>query len=322
MRVVEGYEHVPAEVTGGIVAIGNLDGVHRGHQALIARTVAGARAVGGPAGALVFEPHPRAFFQPDKPLFRLTELPRKLELLAALGLDMTAVLAFDADLARQTADEFIERVLVRGLAVRGVVVGYDFQFGRNRGGTPSLLSEAGARHGFSVDVVAPVTDDSEAYSSSRIRAALAQGDVAAAANLLGYRWRIAGEVVGGAKRGTGLGFPTANVRMPAGTELGHGIYAVWVHVDGARHAGAAYFGSRPTFDNGQPVLEVFLLDFDGNLYGRRIETEFVDFVRGDRKFESGEALAAQMDRDCAAARRALDAASERDPLAGLPLAGR
>ncbi len=322
MRVVEGYERVPAELKGGVVAIGNFDGVHRGHQALIARAATEARRLGAPSGALVFEPHPRSYFQPDKPLFRLTPLPRKLALLEAMGLDMTAVLAFDAALAGLTADVFVAQVMVGGFAVRHVIVGYDFHFGKGRTGSPRMLLETGQRLGFDVTIVEPVTGGGEVFSSSRVRASLAQGDVAAAAQDLGYRWRIAGEVVGGAKRGTGLGFPTANIALPVGTELGHGIYAVNVHTDGAHHAGAAYYGSRPTFDGGAPVLEVFLLDFDGNLYGRTIEVEFVGFVRPDAKFPSGDALAAQMARDCETARAMLAAVAVANPLAGLPLAGR
>lgn len=322
MRVVEGYERVPAELKGGVVAIGNFDGVHRGHQALIASAAREARRLGAPSGALVFEPHPRSYFQPDKPLFRLSPLPRKLVLLDAMGLDMTAVLAFDGALAGLPADDFVARVLVAGFAVRHVIVGYDFHFGKGRSGSPRMLLETGQRLGFGVTIVDPVTGGGEAFSSSRIRAALAQGDVAAAAEVLGYRWRIAGEVVGGAKRGTGLGFPTANITLPVGTELGHGIYAVSVHAAGTRHAGAAYYGSRPTFDDGAPVLEVFLLDFDGNLYGQIIEVEFVGFVRPDAQFPSGDALATQMARDCETARSMLAAVAAADPLAGLPLAGR
>ena len=322
MQVIEGFENVPEDARGGVLAIGNFDGVHRGHQALIARAVAEAARLGAPAGALVFEPHPRAFFQPDRPLFRLSPLPRKLHLLEALGLHMTAVLKFDARLAELPAEAFIERVLVDGFAVRHVVVGYDFHFGKGRGGSPALLADAGARLGFGVSVVAPVGHGEAAYSSSRVREALAVGRVVDAARELGHRWRVAGEVVGGAKRGTGLGFPTANVRMPAGTTLGHGIYAVRVYVEGSRYGGAAYFGSRPTFDNGAPVLEVFLFDFDDDLYGRTIEVEFVGFVRGDEKFESGEALAAQMARDCDTARAQIEAVGVDDPLAGLPLAAR
>ena len=200
------------------------------------------------------------------------------------------------------------RVIVDGLGARHVVIGHDFFFGKNRGGTPETMQAAAARAGFGLTVIPPVAEDGEVFSSSAIRLRLAQGDVKGAARLLGRDWRVAGKVVGGAKRGTGLGFPTANIPLPRGTALGHGIYAVRVHIDGERHDGAAYLGTRPTYDDGMPVLEVFLFDFDGDLYGREIEVEFVDFIRADRKFDSSEALIAQMQADVARARDILAAA--------------
>jgi riboflavin kinase/FMN adenylyltransferase len=302
MLTVEGYSSVPAQARGAVLAIGNFDGVHRGHQALLAATIEMARQLRAPAGALVFEPHPRAFFHPEEPHFSLTPLPQKLAIFERLGLDMAVVLPFNAELAALTAGEFITRVLVEGLDVRHVVIGHDFFFGRSRGGTPQVMREAAARLGFGVTVVAPVAEDGEVFASSAIRLRLAQGDVKGAARQLGRNWRVAGPVVGGAKRGTGLGFPTANIPLSRGTALGHGIYAVHVHAGGERHEGAAYLGTRPTYDDGHPVLEVFLFDFDGDLYGREIEVEFVDFIRADRKFDSSEALVAQMQQDVARAR--------------------
>jgi riboflavin kinase/FMN adenylyltransferase len=199
-------------------------------------------------------------------------------------------------------------VLVEALGVSHVVIGYDFFFGRNRGGTPETMRQAGETLGFGVTIVAPVADAGEAFSSTAVRLKLAQGDVTGAAHGLGRRWRVRGKVVGGAKRGTGLGFPTANIPLAKGTALAHGIYAVRTYIDGKEIDGAAYLGTRPTFDNGMPVLEVFLFDFDGDLYGREIEVEFVDFIRDDRKFDSAEALKAQMEDDCAVARKLLAAA--------------
>ena len=312
MIVVHGIDDVPAQVRGGVLAIGNFDGVHRGHQALVAAVIEEARRRGGPhevpAGAIVFEPHPREFFQPDKPHFRLTPLPRKLKLLESLGLDAAVVVRFDAALAGLSAAAFIERVLVEGLAARHVMIGYDFRFGKGRDGDPDVLRQAGSAHGFGVTVVAQVAEAGEVFSSSAIRAELAQGDVEGAAQMLGWWWRVAGTVVGGARRGSGLGFPTANIALLPGTALAHGIYAVWVHVGGERHAGAAYLGTRPTFDDGAPMLEVFLLDFDGDLYGREIEVEFIGHIRGDRRFDGIEPLKAQMAHDCEQARVILEAA--------------
>ena len=308
MLILNRTSNPPAEARKSAIAIGNFDGVHRGHRVLLdtARSVARAKAV--PSAAMLFEPHPRELFQPDKPHFRLTPLPRKLTLLAAQGLDVAVVIAFDRSFASLSAEAFIAEVLVRDLAVSHVVVGYDFQFGKGRTGTPALLKDAGARMGFGVSVVEPVGVAGQVYSSSAIRACLAKGDVRRAGGMLGHWWRVAGTVVGGAKRGTGLGFPTANLALPDGVELGYGIFAVRVWLDGQCHLAAAYNGTRPTFDNGKPVLEVFLLDFDGNLYGREIEVEFVDFIREDRKFDSMDAIKAQMAADCDVARQVLAAA--------------
>ena len=188
------------------------------------------------------------------------------------------------------------------------MIGHDFFFGRSRGGTPESMRAWAQRLGFGVTVVAPVAADGEVFSSSAIRLRLAQGDVKGAAAMLGRAWRVEGNVVGGARRGAELGFPTANVPLPRGTGLGHGIYAVRAYVAGERYDGAAYLGTRPTYDDGMPVLEVFLFAFKGDLYGREIEIEFIDFVRGDRKFASSEELIAQMQADCARAGEILAAA--------------
>ena len=308
MQIVEGYGNVPPAARGAVLAIGNFDGVHRGHQALIAAAVKEARARGAPAGALIFEPHPRELFHPEEPHFHLTPMPQKLAVFEQLGLDLAVVLPFNRELASLSADDFIARVLVNGLGARHVVIGHDFFFGKGRSGTPETMREAAQRSGFGLTVVAPVAEEGEVFSSSAIRLRLAQGDVKGAAAMLGRWWRVGGRVVGGAKRGVGLGFPTANVPLPRGTALGHGIYAVRACVEGKRYDGAAYLGTRPTYDNGMPVLEVFLFSFEGDLYGRDIEVEFIDFVRGDRKFASSEELIAQMQADCARAAEILAAA--------------
>jgi riboflavin kinase/FMN adenylyltransferase len=315
MLILESTHNVPAAARGSALAIGNFDGVHKGHQALLQATKTAAKANGGPAAVLLFEPHPRAFFAPQKPFFRITPLPRKLALLDAYGMDAAIVLNFDKALASRPAEEFISEILVRDLAVSHVVVGYDFHFGKDRKGNATLLLQEGRRHGFGVTEVAQISAGATAYSSSAVRGLLAKGEVAGAADMLGHWWRVSGTVVGGAKRGTGMGFPTANVTLPAGTELGFGIYAVRVHVDEARHEAAAYLGTRPTFDNGAPVLEVFLFDFDGDLYGRTIDVEFIAYLRGDQKFDGMEALKAQMAADCAAARGIL---ARTGPFPGAP----
>jgi riboflavin kinase/FMN adenylyltransferase len=313
MHVFHGYHDLPASLRGAALAIGNFDGVHRGHQALLARAREQAAALsreGGThlAGAMVFEPHPREFFHPERPHFRLTSLDRKLGLFERYGLDLAVVVPFGETVASLAPGAFVEQVLVAGLGVRHVVVGYDFYFGKGRGGSAADMQGFGERFGFGVSVVPPVAEGGEVFSSSAIRAEIAQGDVAGAAAMLGHWWSVTGEVVGGAKRGTGMGFPTANIVLPRTTPLAYGIYAVFVDGPDGRHQGAAYLGTRPTFDNGPPVLEVFLFDFDGDLYGKRIEVSFVAFIRPDRRFDGMEALMEQMTKDCAKARQLLDAA--------------
>ena len=307
MDVFQGYDHVPPGARGAAVAIGNFDGVHKGHQTLIARAREAATSLGVRTAALVFEPHPREYFQPARPFFNLTPLPQKLKLLETYGVDLTFVIPFDQTLAAMSAETFVERVLVAGLGVAHVVIGHNFLFGKSRTGNAPQMAELGKSFGFGVSIVPPVGSGGEIYSSSAVRAELAQGDITGAAEMLGHRWKVAGIVQGGARRGTGLGYPTANIALGKGATLAHGIYAVHVGVDGTRHQGAAYLGTRPTFDDGSPVLEVFLFDFDGDLYGREIEVEFVEYLRGDRKFDGPEELKTQMDIDCARAREILAA---------------
>lgn len=305
MQVVHGHTHVPVNARGAVVAIGNFDGVHRGHRALIAEAVRKAKELERASGVMIFEPHPREFFHPAEPLFRLTPLKRKLSLLERLGLKLAFVETFDQHFASLSARDFIERVLVAGLGIAHVIVGYDFYFGHKRSGNPQMLAEAGKELGFGVTIMSPVAEAGEVFSSSAARVYLAQGDVRGATQVLGEAWRVQGKIVGGAHRGTGLGYPTANIPMPVGTALAHGIYAVRAHVDGKMHSAAAYFGTRPTFDNGMPILEIFLIDFKGDLYGHEMDVEFVDFIRGDRKFHSEDELIAQMDDDVAKIRAVL-----------------
>lgn len=304
MEVLHGWRDIPARLKGASLAIGNFDGMHRGHRAVLDAAKAAARP-GTPVGAMVFEPHPRKFFQPNKPMFLLTPLNRKLELLAGCGLDLAAVLPFDETLAGLSAEAFVHDVLVDGFGISHATTGYDFFFGKHRQGNPAVLRTLGERFGFGVTIVEAVGYSGEIFSSTRVREMLAEGDVAGAAIMLGGWWQVEGVVEAGAGRGAGLGFPTANIRLGEGQSLSHGIYAVRVRADGEWHDGAAYLGTRPTFDAGTPLLETFLFDFDGNLYGKTITVEFVDFVRPDAKFRSGTDLAAQMRADCDKAREIL-----------------
>ena len=306
MDVVYGWQEVPEQLKGGSLAIGNFDGVHRGHRAVLSAAKAKAKELGAPAGAMIFEPYPRKYFQPQKSFFRLTPLPRKLELLSQCDLDFTAVIPFDKTLAELTAPEFVRQILVEGYAIKQACVGYNFFFGKGRGGNPGILAREGRIHGFGVTVVEAQGHDGDMFSSTRIRELLAEGDVAAAAEMLGTWWRISGVIVGGAGRGTVMGFPTANIRLEDGVTLMHGIYAVNAYLDGQKLQGAAYLGTRPTFDAGLPVLEIFLFDFEGDLYGKTLDVEFIAFIRNDLKFRSMEALSVQIADDCAKAKDILN----------------
>lgn len=299
--------HVPPapDRRGPVVAIGNFDGVHRGHQTLLANARARAAARGVASAVLTFEPHPRAFFQPDRSFFRITPQAEKTRVLERVGVDAVHVRAFDAALAGMSPEAFVDELLVGALDASAVVVGYDFHFGRKRAGTPAVLVELCAARGIGCDVVPVVEEAGAPVSSSAIRAALTQGDIARANALLGYRWFVLGEVRHGDKRGRTLGYPTANMRLPDGCGLAHGIYAVRLCADGVVRDGVASFGRRPTFDNGAPLLETFVFDFSGDLYGKTVGVEFAGFIRGEARFESAEALIAQMDRDSDAARAIL-----------------
>jgi riboflavin kinase/FMN adenylyltransferase len=290
---------------GAVLAMGNFDGVHRGHQAVIAEALKRASEFGAPAGVLTFEPHPRDFFQPVEPLFRLTDEPTKLRLLAAAGLDGAVVLTFNAALAATTAEDFVAHILVGRFAISGVIVGFNFHFGKDRAGSPAFLTEQGRKYGFAVDIVPPFELDGRPVSSGPIRDALIAGRVRDAAVLLGFPWFVSRKVIHGDKRGRELGFPTANLELDTSCGLRHGVYAVRVGVDGRRYDGVANFGRRPMFDSGAVLLEVFLFDFAGDLYGRDIDVAFIDWIREEKLFSSVGELVRNMDNDAAQARAVL-----------------
>ena len=306
----------PGPLTGGVVAIGNFDGVHRGHRAVINAALGRARLIGSRAAALTFTPHPRLFLRPQEPLFQLSSDSNKLRLLAASGLDGGIIMHFDAALASMPAQDFIEKILVSALGIRGAAIGFDFHFGKNRGGSPAFLSEQGGKLGFAVDVVPPLEDEGRPVSSGAVRAALAAGRVVEATELLGAPWFVSGEVLHGDKRGRELGFPTANLRLDQSCALKHGIYAVRADIAGTRYDGVASFGRRPMFDDGAPLLEVFLFDFEGSLYGQVIDIAFIGWIRQEQKFESIDVLKRQMASDAAQARDALKRAGDAFPLLG------
>jgi riboflavin kinase/FMN adenylyltransferase len=297
---------------GTVVAMGNFDGVHLGHRAVIAAALQMGQAHRKPALAVTFEPHPRSFFSPNTPQFRLTDEAAKLRLLAGTGLAGAVVMTFDRARAGTTAQDFIHHDLIERLGVSGIAVGYDFHFGKGRVGSPSLLVAEAPRLGIEVDVQPHIDIEERPVSSSAIRMALAEGQIEDATAMLGGPWFVAGEVIHGEKRGRGLGYPTANIRLDKNCGLKHGIYAVRVGrgqgKDLVRFDGVASFGRRPTFDNGAPLLEIFLFDFDGDLYGKTLDVAFIAFIRDELKFDGVDGLVAQMDDDSARARERLAAA--------------
>ena len=301
---------------GSVVAMGNFDGVHLGHRAVIEAALQMGRSRGQPALALTCEPHPRSFFSPNTPQFRLTDEAGKLRLLAGTGLAGAVVMTFDKIRAGTTAQDFIHHDLIGRLGISGIAVGYDFHFGKGRVGSPSLLVNEAPRLGIEVDVQAHIDIAERPVSSSAIRMALAEGQIEDATAMLGGPWFVTGEVIHGEKRGRELGYPTANIRLGKNCGLKHGIYAVRVGRGSERFDGVASFGRRPTFDNGAPLLEVFLFGFKGDLYGAKLDVAFIGFIREELKFDSVDALVAQMNDDSARARAVLAAAPGAFPKLG------
>lgn len=292
---------LPAALRGAYIAIGNFDGMHRGHQSVIETLRQRASAAGVPALLLTFEPHPRDVFAPAPHLFRLTNGDAKARLAEALGLDGIIVLPFDKPFSQIEAEDFVGDMLVRDLGVSGVIVGSDFHFGRQRRGTPAFLRDEGARLGFAVETLDLMDEGDEVISSSRIRAALSEGAVTAANRLLGYHWFFEGCVVQGDQRGRDLGYPTANTMTPNGFQLAQGVYAVRARLGTRLLDGVAAYG-KPMFDNHRPPFETHLFDFDEDIYGQTLQVALVGHIRGQEVFKGLEELIAAMDRDSAKAR--------------------
>ena len=296
---------VPERFRGGIVALGNFDGFHLGHQAVVGRAVARAAHERRPAIVATFDPHPVRYFKPDCPPFRLTSLDQRERLFAQAGADAMLVFPFNAGLAATSAEDFV-RLLTSEVGAAGVVTGEDFTFGARRGGNVQLLREVGAGLGMAAEAVAPVQLDGGPVSSSRVREALKAGDMATATRLLTRPFAIEGGVLHGDKRGRELGYPTANLELGRYQRPAYGIYAVRVRLDdGSEHAGIASLGIRPTFDPPKELLETYIFDFAGDLYGRTIEVALHDYLRSEEKFDSLDALIGQMRKDEAEARRLL-----------------
>ena len=309
MKVLRGsfWDWAPPD-HGTVAAIGVFDGMHKGHQAVIRQAMTRARDLGIPTTVVTFHPHPLQLVAPDQAPRLITSLDQRLELIAALGVEVTAVLTFDEELRSLTPDDFATDLLVGAIGTSAVVVGSDFRFGKDRAGDVQTLRTLGLGLGYYVDDVELVGDETP-VSSQSIRAAVVAGDVQAAAADLGRWFEIRGTVVHGESRGSTIGFPTANLSI--GDNLlvpAYGIYAAWAHIDGHRHRAAVNVGVRPTFDSDAEVVEAYLLDFEEDLYEREIAVEFVARLRDEKKFESVDALVAQITDDVAQTRRILDTA--------------
>ncbi|GAB5471396.1 MAG: bifunctional riboflavin kinase/FAD synthetase [Rhodospirillales bacterium] len=311
MQLYRHHTNLPPAARSAALAIGNFDGVHRGHRAVIALAGAQARELGRPFGLLTFEPHPREVLRPDGSPFRLTDFRTKVRILEGLGLDLLYVLPFVEALYSLPAETFVSRVLHQGLGVAHAAVGDNFYFGAKRGGTPDLLVNLGRQHGFTVSVLPRVAAAGQAFSSTAIRRQLAAGDMAGAALQLGRPWEIVGRVLHGAKRGRELGMPTANIDLGASLRPAYGVYAVRVALDEGKapqwRPAVANLGISPMFAYDRPLLEVHLLDFSGDLYGRRLRVALIERLRAEMTFDGLPALMAQMQADAAQARSLLEA---------------
>lgn len=307
MQIVPGWRDLPETLKGSSAAIGAFDGVHRGHRAVVEAAAEAARARDLPLSVVTFDPHPRRWFQPDAAPFRLMTTGQMARALEPLGVDRLHVLPFDAEMAAMTDQVFAADVLAAGLGIRHAAVGFDFTFGKGRSGSPDLLARYGQTHGFTVSVT-PRIDDAGGLklSSSAVREALNAGDMARAAAILGRPFAIEGQVIHGDKRGRTIGVPTANARLGDYMRPAYGVYATRTRLaDGRVIDGVANLGIRPMFEIDQPLLEVWLLDFDGDLYGQTIETDLIAMLRGEMAFDDLNALKVQIDKDAEAARAVL-----------------
>ncbi len=303
MSVLRGLEDLRVRYPWPVVTIGNFDGVHRGHQALFAKALERARALDGTSVAMTFEPHPMRVLRPAVNLPLITPLEQKLRLIQEFGIQVVVCARFDENFARLSADDFVDKLLVGRLGAAEVVVGYDFAFGHKGLGDMDLLRQKSRRHGFAVHEVGPVMLDGLPVSSTRVRQVVRACDMATARRLLGRHYQVRGRVVTGFGRGGRLlGFPTANLRAEDELLPGAGVYAVLVELEpGSFLPGVTNIGSNPTFDNDGITVETHLLDFSGDLYGREIALHFVEHLRGEKRFSSIEALAAQIAADSAQA---------------------
>lgn len=313
MKILRHFDDFPAEFKGAVIAIGNFDGVHLGHMGVIGEARRIAEASDIPWGVMTFEPHPRAFFQPDQPSFRITPLRAKSHAVVPLGADFMIALRFDKELAAMPAEDFVQSVLMDNLGIHHIVCGYDFSFGKGRTGDPEFLLHMGKELGFGMTAVGAISDESDTvYSSTRTREALKQGDLEQVANLLGRPYEIAGRVQHGDKRGRTIGFPTANIHMEEYMDPARGIYAVRAALDKPESLdppvwinGVANLGIRPMFETAESVLEVYLFDFDGELYDQHMRIQLLEYIRPEMKFDGLDELVTAIEADCIKAREIL-----------------
>ncbi len=322
MRIVRHWQSTPADARGAVVAIGNFDGVHLGHRAVIEEGRRIARALGAPLAVLTFEPHPRQVLAAPEEPFRLTPFRVKARHLDALGVEFLYVARFDRAFAAREPASFVADVVAAGIGARHVVVGHDFAFGRGRAGTVELLTEVGGSLGVGVTSIEAAGTGTTIHSASRARSLLSDGEVSALPEVLGRYWEIDGHVIAGDRRGRTIGFPTANLRCAGILHPARGVYALWAEPDGDEHwyPAVANLGRRPTFDKTEDLLEVHIFDYAADIYGRRLRAAFADRVRPERRFDGIEALKAQIADDCDTTRAILARlpAPDADESAALP----
>ena len=317
MGLFRDLSQLPETAKGGVLVIGNFDGVHKGHQAVLTRALEKALEIDGEAGAevtvLVFDPHPRQYFAPHAPSLRLTQLGTRARLLQQYGATNTVALTFDKNMAEMSAEDFIQKIIIESFDARAICIGHDFHFGKNRAGTPDMLKTAGKKYGFDVLFIAAVSPDNAGerpYSSTAIRECLTRGEISQATNLLGDYWRLEAEVQQGDRRGRTIDFPTANLSLEDYHLPLFGVYAVTVEMldgtfAGQKFTGVANLGIRPSFETEAPRLEVFIFDFDGDIYGDTLSVGLVDFIRPEQQFDNLDELKAQIARDVQSAREVL-----------------
>ncbi len=306
MRIIRGVKNLNLKFPSPVVTLGNFDGVHLGHQAIFKKVVERGREIKGTSIAFTFEPHPLKVLAPERSPKLLNTFHAKMRLIEAAGIDVVICADFSRSFAEQNPEEFVRNVLHDRIGAREVYVGYDYAFGKGREGSIDFLKKMGGEYGFHVGVVDAVRVDGIVVSSSLVRELVSTGKVSEASRFLGRYYAIEGDVVPGARRGRTLGFPTANIHTPNELIPGYGVYAVLADVDGRRLKGAASIGVRPTFGGGPASIEVYLFDFEGDLYEKKMAISFVERLRGEEKFPDAESLVRQMQKDVEQARKVLE----------------